>query len=77
MDKATYTVEEAARVLGISRGSAYEAVRRGDLPVLKIGKRLLVPRAMLERILNDPQRGGHRRQTRGRACKRERHRKRD
>lgn len=49
--RATITVEEAARVLGISRGSAYEAVRRGQLPTIRIGKRLIVPVASLERML--------------------------
>lgn len=55
MDRATYTVEEAARILGIGRGSAYEAVRRKNLPVLRIGKRILIPRVALEGLLNDPQ----------------------
>lgn len=49
--RATITVEEAARILGISRGSAYEAVRRGDIPTIRIGKRLIVPVAALERML--------------------------
>jgi len=50
------TVEEAAVILRISRGSAYVAARNGDLPTIKIGKRLLVPRARLEAMLagNDP-----------------------
>lgn len=51
MDQMTLTVPEAARLLGISRNSAYEAVRRGELPVLRIGKRYLVPRIALERML--------------------------
>lgn len=50
--RATITVEEAARILGISRGSAYEAVRRGDIPTIRIGKRLIVPVAALERMLS-------------------------
>jgi excisionase family DNA binding protein len=49
--RATLTVEEAARVLGIGRGPAYQAVRRGDIPSIRIGKRMLVPRAALERML--------------------------
>ena len=49
--RATITVEEAARILGISRGSAYEAVRRGDIPTIRIGKRLIVPVAALGRML--------------------------
>ena len=49
--RLTYTVEEAGCMLGISRGSAYEAVKAGDIPVLKIGGRLLVPRAVFDRML--------------------------
>ncbi len=45
------TVPEAARVLNIGRNSAYAAVRRGDLPVIRIGRRLLVPKAALERLV--------------------------
>jgi len=42
-NKATIQVEEAAKVLGISRGSAYQAARNGELPgVLRIGGRYLV-----------------------------------
>jgi excisionase family DNA binding protein len=43
----TITVEDAAVLLGISRGLAYEAARRGELPVIRLGRRLLVPRARL------------------------------
>ena len=52
-ERLTVTVEEAARMLGISRNSAFEAARRGDIPTLRIGRRLLVPKAALER-LRDP-----------------------
>ena len=45
------TVAEAAIELGISRNAAYEAVQRGEIPVLKIGKRILVPKAAFERML--------------------------
>jgi len=51
-DSPVLTVEEAAQVLRLSRGSAYEAVRRGDIPTLRIGRRLLVPRAALLRMLD-------------------------
>jgi excisionase family DNA binding protein len=51
MTRKTLSVEEAAHVLGIGRGSAYEAVRRGELPAIRIGKRLVVPRAALQRLL--------------------------
>jgi excisionase family DNA binding protein len=52
VERQTLTVEEAARLLGISRTSAYEAVRRGELPVLRIGRRYVVPRVALERMLD-------------------------
>jgi excisionase family DNA binding protein len=45
------TVEEAAALLRISRQSAYQAARAGELPTVKIGRRLLVPRQRLERML--------------------------
>ena len=54
MEKLTLTVDEAARCLGIGRNSAYEAIARGEIPVVKIGKRLLVPRHALERLLQEP-----------------------
>jgi excisionase family DNA binding protein len=46
------TVTEAAAYLRISRGSAYEAARRGQLPTIRLGRRLLVPRAALNRMLD-------------------------
>lgn len=51
-ERLTYTVEEAAEKLGISRPVAYQAVNRGDIPVIRIGRRILVPVAALEKLLN-------------------------
>jgi excisionase family DNA binding protein len=51
-DRKTYNVEEAGRLLGVGRNQAYEAARRGEIPTIKIGKRLLVPRAALDRMLD-------------------------
>ena len=47
----TVTVEEAARLLGIGRQSAYQAARTGELPTIRLRHRLLVPRAQLDRML--------------------------
>jgi excisionase family DNA binding protein len=47
----TISVEDAARLLGISRGLAYEAARRGEIPVIRLGRRLLVPRAPLYELV--------------------------
>ena len=45
------TVSEAAKLLGISRGLAYEAVRLGQIPSLRIGRRIVVPRAAFLKLL--------------------------
>jgi excisionase family DNA binding protein len=50
--RLTWTVPEVARLLGISKDSAYEAAHRGELPVRLIGRRMLVPRAALLRLLD-------------------------
>lgn len=50
-ERQTLTVAQAARVLGIGRNQAYEAVRRGEIPSVRIGRRIVVPRAALERLL--------------------------
>ncbi|WOH55139.1 helix-turn-helix domain-containing protein [Bradyrhizobium sp. BWC-3-1] len=49
--RLTITISEAAERLGVSRNTAYEAARRGDIPVIRIGKRFLVPIAAFERLL--------------------------
>ena len=49
----TMTVAEAADVLGISRNSAYNAAQAGQIPTIKIGKRLLVPVAAMKRLIGD------------------------
>jgi len=46
------TVEEASRLLGISRGLAYELIARGELPHLRLGRRIVIPRTALEALLN-------------------------
>ena len=51
--KQVISVDEAARILGISRNLAYEAVRRGDIPSIRVGqKRILIPVRALERLLD-------------------------
>ena len=50
-ERLAMSVEEAATVLGISRTSAYEYARTGVLPVIRLGRRLLVPTAALVTLL--------------------------
>lgn len=58
-DTLTMTIPEAAKALGISRGLAYDLARQDKLPVrvIKLGKRMLVSRIALERILNEVKHG--------------------
>ena len=47
----TITIPEAARRLGIGRNQGYAAAASGQLPVIRIGKRMVVPLAALEAML--------------------------
>lgn len=49
--RETITIPEAAERLGIGRNAAYDAAKRGEIPTIRIGKLLLVPRAQFERML--------------------------
>jgi excisionase family DNA binding protein len=53
--RATITVPEAGRLLGVGRDAAYAAAERGELPVLRLGRRLLVPVPRLLELLGIPQ----------------------
>ena len=50
--RLTMSVEEAALALGISRTFAYEAVSRGEIPCIRIGRRILIPKVALEKLLS-------------------------
>lgn len=46
-----YNVEDLASRLGISRISLYEAIRRGEVPHIRIGRRIVLPREAIDRWL--------------------------
>jgi excisionase family DNA binding protein len=48
------TVAEAAELLGISRALAYELVARGELPSIRLGRRIVVPRVKLAALVVGP-----------------------
>ncbi|MGH4008284.1 MAG: helix-turn-helix domain-containing protein [Pseudonocardiaceae bacterium] len=52
------TVEQAGAVLGISRSSAYDAVRSGTIPAIRLGRRLVVPTAALRNMCQLGNQGG-------------------
>jgi len=47
------SVKEARGRLGLSRGLMYEALRTGQIPSIRIGRRILIPRVALERLLDE------------------------
>jgi excisionase family DNA binding protein len=49
--RPTLTVDEVAIVMGIARSSAFAAVKAGEIPSFRVGRRLLVPTAALRRML--------------------------
>jgi len=60
--RLTWTVKETAAILGLSKNSAYQGVLAGEIPHIKVGKRILVPCQALERMLNEAamkRRGGN------------------
>lgn len=48
---ATYPIKEAAKLLGIGINQAYQAAAKGDIPSIRVGGRVLVPRTALNRLL--------------------------
>jgi hypothetical protein len=46
----TYSIDEVADLLGIGRNSAFAAAGK-DFPAIRVGKRLLVPKVALDRLL--------------------------
>jgi excisionase family DNA binding protein len=50
-DRLVWSVEEAGCLLGISRAHAYELIARGQLPHLRLGRRLVVPKHAIEALL--------------------------
>jgi Helix-turn-helix domain len=46
------SVPKAGAMLGLSRNGSYEAAARGDLPTIRIGSRLFVPKRAMDELLN-------------------------
>ena len=57
IERATVTVPQAGEMLGISRNGSYEAARRGEIPTIRLGRRLVVPLAALRRMLEEGRAG--------------------
>ena len=51
IERAAYTVAEAAKLIGIGRRQAYEAALKGEIPAIRVGRRVAVPKAALHALL--------------------------
>ena len=51
VEPKTYTVRQTSKALDISLNATYAAVRAGEIPSVRVGRRILIPRAALERWL--------------------------
>ena len=50
-NKLVLTVPEAGELLGVSRAHAYLMVKMGQIPIIKLGRRIVVPKVALEKML--------------------------
>ncbi len=50
--RQTFSVSEAAKLLGISRAHAYDCVRSGELPSITLGRRVVIPRRAIDALLD-------------------------
>lgn len=53
--KLTITVDECAKLLGISRGLCFQMVHEGKIPHLRFNKRILIPKWAIQHLLQEPQ----------------------
>jgi excisionase family DNA binding protein len=60
VQRRAYTVDEAARSLGVHKQTIYEAIRRGDIRSVTLGRRLLMSRQALDDFLKEREHGHHR-----------------
>lgn len=52
-NRLVYEVPEAGAMLGLTRNGSYEAAKRGDIPTIRIGKLLRVPKAAFNKMLEE------------------------
>ena len=50
--RLVYEVPEAGAMLGLSRNASYDAAKRGDIPTIRIGKLIRVPKLAFQRMLD-------------------------
>jgi len=53
METQTLRIADAAKILGIGRTAAYAAIKRGEIPSIRIGGIILVPKPALDKMLGN------------------------
>lgn len=53
MEKLTITVKEMAELLGVGRPMAYALVNRSDFPVIRLGRKIVIPIEKLKQWMDD------------------------
>ncbi|MCP3989426.1 MAG: helix-turn-helix domain-containing protein [Actinomycetia bacterium] len=51
IERKTYSVDEAAAILGISRSLAYECVKTGEIPSIKFRRRIVIPAYVIDELI--------------------------
>jgi len=54
-DKLVYTPYELEQVLGLSRSSVYQGIASGEIPHIRVGNRILIPKKLLDEWLSGKQ----------------------
>jgi len=54
MEKEVVSIKEAAVLFGLGNDAVYRAAKSGQIPTIKVGGRILIPKAVMLRLLADP-----------------------
>ena len=54
MERKLFTMNEALKIVPLSRSGMFQAAKRGDIPTVRVGKRVFVPAWWIEKITNAP-----------------------
>ena len=55
IEKLAYSPMEVAELLGLGRSSTYQALAEGRIPSIRVGKKILIPKAGLVKLLSEGQ----------------------
>ena len=58
MERSLMTVNEIAETLGCGRTLVYQSIRRGQLPIIKLGRLTRIPTSSVEQVIIQAASGG-------------------